>query len=360
MYHIKYSAPSIWLSVISEYLIKLYNHFTKEHLFDVSNFRHISGFEKLRDDIIGIDDKVNNIDYLDKIFKSNFNPEYITNCFLSTFDAWSRAGDGPSLMLLGVYAIRHFGLGEDCFKKPLLVACMLGDIPNSLPYHNNLHYKKVFLNAMAIIRSENFNSDVKLTSHDITLLLVAAAIHDFDHSGEGENTIDGKHQRALNEIHSFDMAVPFLKSVGYDDSETLGVLRAMLCATDVSSSSYFPSYSNIMRKIFKVYYEGGEVPVVPNDLSALKDERLILLAAMLHEADLATSFGFDYELSKAEGCLLAEETGIARIAQPEGLLNFLDIICEGRMLTVGAKALYNNNFEVIRRCALADVRGLPM
>ena len=82
-----------------------------------------------------------------------------------------------------------------------------------------------------------------------------------------------------------------------------------------------------------------------------KNEKVCLMACLLHEADMATSAGLTYEMTSYETVLVRDEIG-TRDAKPEHIIEFLDVICQRQFLSEAGQKLYAANMG--RIYALAE------
>ncbi|MFP4314434.1 MAG: hypothetical protein ACLFR0_08925, partial [Alphaproteobacteria bacterium] len=80
------------------------------------------------------------------------------------------------------------------------------------------------------------------------------------------------------------------------------------------------------------------------------------MALMLHEADIATSAGLHYNITKYETGLLREEIADG-IALPAHVLDFLNDICNRQMLSEVGQQLYAANMARIYALAEDDLRN---
>lgn len=265
----------------------------------------------------------------------------------------------PSMTAICSVAADRFSVKDEAYKKAIMYAGFLADVTHAFDYHNNMHFRKVCLQIMRMIAMHNHlhqNDNDKLNEREISLLLIGAAIHDLGHDGKS-NMAQGIPYPGRLEQRSFDLACRVFHVIGFSNIEDWRALNVMLLSTDVSSSADHSSYCTQMKMSYAYHFQDGAVPLrLDEDINELKtNTRLALLACMLHEADIATSAGIDYEVSMGESCLLAKETGIEEIATPRGLLNFYTHICNNRMLTEAGVKLYEDNMRKNRRKAEAGV-----
>ena len=244
--------------------------------------------------------------------------------------------DAPSLAALCVYAMEKWDLDiPENLTTGVLTACVLGEVDNPLPYHNNLHFKKVLLQLLRLIEANG-----GFSANDIALMLMAACVHDLGHDGDTAEA--GRLER-----RSFDIARVYLEELGFNDARGLESIRVMLICTDVGSGM------NEMKAAYRFHFMGEERKALREDLAALENNPdLALMALTLHEADVATSAGLDYALTKYETTLYKREKGEA--ARPEHIVDFLDTVCQREMLSEAARKLYQDNMRAILMKAKED------
>ena len=239
----------------------------------------------------------------------------------------------PSLTALVYMGTTNFGIDlETADAKVALTSATLGEIPNSLPFHNNAHYRKVL---MSIIRQVAIHNDLyrdtkwELGARDIALLMTAANIHDFMHDGNET----GEHPLRL-ERQSFDLAKPFLIEAGADE-DFLKDLETIVLSTYVRPFGQPEAPSNQMKAAYRHYFDGqGAAPELSDDMKRLHDNpKLCLMAALFHEADLMPSLVFGYTQAKAEHMAFSEEAGLT--PSPEAQINFMKSVADGFITKAG-------------------------
>ncbi len=278
--------------------------------------------------------------------------------FLSKLNDPANAIYTPCILLC---ALEQLGFNEDQDKpliRSVLMAALLSEIKNDLPYHNNLHYRKVIFHTIRMIVAHN--SIFREASHvldksQMASLIIAACIHDFLHLGQG-NIVDRKYHFAKTEQYSFEMAKPYLKQCGLSD-EILHDIRIMLICTDVSPFGDPISPVSQMKTAYEYHFGSAESE---NELD-LCDELQVLetnsglcrLALILHEADIMNSAAVSYEVTCCESVYISIETG-RKTALPEDTLLFLDVICGGGMFSDAARYIGDHNFRDIQKQVLDD------
>lgn len=274
---------------------------------------------------------------------------------------WRATGNAPSLSALCIFAAENFGLKlSQELQGALLTAGILGEVKNSLPYHNNLHFKKVLFQLLRLVSAHNgiYEGTYRtLDDREIVLLMIAACIHDLGHEGKG-NTVKGVHQPGLSERKSIALAAPFLKAFGLGEA-SLWDIRAMLLSTDVSPIGDPGNYANQMKAAYRFHFLGEKKGLqslnLDPDLSILQmNAPLATMCLLLHESDIATSAGLNYEVTKYETTLYAMEIGEEN-ARPSHVIDFLNAVCQQRMLSDAGQRLYAANMARIYALAKEDV-----
>ena len=276
---------------------------------------------------------------------------------------WHYMGRPPSLTSLSIDAITNLGLKlSDELLSAVLMASILGEIENENAYHNNMHFRKVLLQTLRLIVAHNDiykQTDQALDDQSIAMLILAACIHDIGHDGKG-NMLKGQFIQGRLEQQSFELAKPYLKAVGLVDEDILDAVNIMLLTTDTAPLGELSNAMNQMKAAFRYHFMGGKTMThalnLDEELSRLpKDAHLALLCLLLHEADIATSAGLTYEMTKYETASFMRELRDDE-AYPEQIIDFLNQICQKRMLSDAAQRLYGSNLARIYALAEQDVR----
>ena len=261
------------------------------------------------------------------------------------------------------YLIDHFEFDPDQHKDLItlmFIASVLAEVDNDLPYHNNLHFRKVLLHAARMADTHNKlfkNSIGSLTHQDIAKLIVAACIHDLGHDGSS-NIVDRKYIMARIEKRSFTYAQPFLEQSRVS-SEILGDISIMLIGTDTAPFGDPISPSNQIKVAYEYHYgiQGQGGLNLSEELSVLENnDRLSLLCVMLHEADIMNSAGVDYEITCYESVSVSKEFGESG-AYPEDTLLFLDKICNGGFCSDAGSFLADDNLALIKDQIMKDFKS---
>ncbi|MCE7886354.1 MAG: hypothetical protein DYH13_02475 [Alphaproteobacteria bacterium PRO2] len=271
---------------------------------------------------------------------------------------WHIAERTPSLSSLAIFAARNlaFGMPPE-IARGVLAASVIGEAENNLPYHNNLHYKKVLFQTMRLIAMHNHiyeGTDQALDGKKTGLLIIAACIHDLGHDGKG-NTIKGVFEPGRLERRAFKLAFPYLEACGIDYAD-LEKLRVMLLCTDVAPLGDPANPVNQMKSAYRYHFLGQKRKTGPlnldEDLEPLqRDAELTMMCAILHEADIGTSAGLDYAVTVYETGLYKREMGEEQ-AFPQDVVDFLNDICQRQMLTDAGQRLFAANMA--RIFALAE------
>ena len=271
--------------------------------------------------------------------------------------SWYVTGESPSLLAMAKAACEVFEITDPDRVHLLMMAAILGGVDHDLPYHNNLHFKKVLLQLIRLIAVHNsIYSDTgkALEPNEIAMLLTAGCIHDLGHDGLG-NTVKGVFHCGRLERQSFDFAEPYLLATG-GSPQDMEALRTMILTTDVSPLGEATNSMNQMKAAYRFHFMGERTRHqrlnLSDDLSALEqDAKLTLMACLLHEADIATSAGLDYTVTQFETCQYREEIG-GSDARPDHIMAFMGAVCQRRFLSDAGQKLFAANRA--RICALAE------
>lgn len=276
---------------------------------------------------------------------------------------WALTNEAPSLSALTIAALEMLEVRDHEFGRLALLASVVGEIENTTPYHSNMHYRKVFLQLMRLIANHNeiYAGTAKTFSdREICLLMAAASIHDVGHDGLG-NKVDGVHQRGRLETRSFDIMTRWMTPMGFTDAETLQALRTMLMGTDVSPVGDPRAPVNQMKAAYRAHFLDQKHEMEPlnltPDLKPLEtDPALSMMAVILQEADIATSAGIDYAVTKYETALIGAEYHIPE-SLPQHVINFLRDVCARQFLSDAGQRLYAANMARIYALAQKDVES---
>lgn len=280
------------------------------------------------------------------------------------FAAWENEGGGPSLPAMIAHAVERFDLDPG---KPTVQAAFLSSIlaeyPNFLKYHGNEHYRKVLLHAIRLITVHNkmFKDTNRALNRDqIAVLLTASCIHDLGHGGV-DNLRDGVYTPGKMEQYAFDLSKPYFKALDVPDDET-GEIETLVFCTDITFFAGDNSPCVRMKKIYKHYFWDDDREdvgmMMMGKLRRYEDNpRLVLMAMLLHEADIATSAGVSYEQTIKETISIMEERGVTT-AGPKTVLAFLREQLGETMFTEAGKRLYGKVMaDVIAQAEIDVARG---
>ncbi|MEM7650701.1 MAG: hypothetical protein AAF204_01290 [Pseudomonadota bacterium] len=276
--------------------------------------------------------------------------------------SWYMSGEAPSLVGMVAGACEHFEITKPDCVQSILMAAVLGEVENDLPYHNNLHFKKVMLQLIRLISVHNViykGTARSLDEDDVTLLLVGGAIHDLGHDGLG-NTVKGVFYPGRLERQSFDFAKPYLQATGMSD-EQLSDLKVAILTTDVAPLGNVTNSMHQMKAAYRYHFLGEseqhEMLNLSEDLKPLENNpKLSTMACLLHEADIATSAGLDYGVTQFETCIYSKEIG-GEEAYPSQVLDFLNKVCQRKFLSDAGQKLFGANMARIYALAEEDERN---
>lgn len=293
-------------------------------------------------------------DVLGYIFDDGFDPEAeIAETISILHELSGEKGDPVTLYAMALLAMNQFGvsLENKDLVFPVLMAAVLGEVENDLPYHNNFHFRKVMLHLIRLIRKHNEIYEGRKNALDagrICRLLAAASIHDLGHDGKNNYSEDGKYEFARNEIESFDYAAPVLKACGAS-GDFLSDIRVMLIITDILPFGDLISPANQMAAVFDHHFgmSEEELPALSPDLAVLEERPdLTMLCMLLHGADLMNSMGLNYEVTKAESMAINKESGKNKTT-PEDIWLFLNKICQNTLMSEAVQALAEKQLRLI-------------
>jgi hypothetical protein len=229
------------------------------------------------------------------------------------------------------------------------VASILGEISNDVEFHNNRHYRNVCVRLIDLIRAYHFSPEPvfgSLSSEQIVCLFIAVCIHDLGHDGQTNCDKPG-----FIEARSYNLSESVLISANVDQASLKSIRTMMLC-TDVIGKIYIQA----LRDAVHLHRRNGDLASVnlPLEVSMLASSREVtLMALLLHEADIATSEGIDYETTIQESLLLAQEAG-RPAPRPSDVLKFLQEVCDGSWRSTASQHLYAGARQAIAARIQAD------
>lgn len=297
------------------------------------------------------------------MFSSTVESDNLTEQSAAILRKWQVTG-APSLTALSVFALQQFEIdAPQDFIQAILVASILGEVENDLSYHNNMHYRKVLFNVIRMIAVHNFIYEGTARSFDvkqICLFLMGACAHDLGHDGRG-NTIKGVFYQGRLEKLSYDLALPYFKAVGFEDEKALADFRVMVLCTEVTPLDDPGNPMNQMKAAYRFHYLGDASKThslnLDPDIAELEvNPHLTTMCLILHEADIATSAGVTYDVTKYETSIYMQEIGTKQ-ARPQHVIDFLNQICQRKFLSDAGQRLFAGNLARIYALAQADVEA---
>ena len=276
------------------------------------------------------------------------------------FNEWDASDGGPSLPALQAFAFEHFNLPlGGAPAKAAMLSAVLGEVPNDLLYHGNAHYRKVMFHVIRLIATQingDFPYQPLLYSEDWMKLLIATVIHDLGHEG-GDNLRNGIYTPGYMEQKAYDHARDYYEAIDLNRDFARDV-EALIFCTDITFIAGDNSPCIRMKKIYRHFFLGG-IPEGEDIESMLigkmrrfeDNPRLSIMAMLLHEADIATSAGMTYDVSKSETIKIMMERDLD-IAGPRVLLKFLNEQLGGTMVTPAAQQVFGGQMlEIMRRAS---------
>ena len=252
------------------------------------------------------------------LFAPATNTEVAGQKIAEAFDKWRE--NPPSTVALMIVAAEKFGIDMDSpnFKGALMTG-LASQVRHDNAYHDTSHFREV---TAVMVRLVGANNELAATGtkgtelldgNDIAKCLACAASHDLLHDGKG-NTVGGVHEQYRLENKAIGAAEPFMKLAGVSEKD-MEDIRVMIRITDISADNSkkpeerIPSPHRQLRAAYAEAYEGGKPAVVQPELEALrKDPKLLVVAAMMSDADLGPSAATDYAFSRKMTGLVAKET----------------------------------------------------
>lgn len=279
----------------------------------------------------------------------------------AVFTRWEKEGGGPTMTAIVGHAIENFGLdpASPCVKAAFL-AGILAEIPNTLQYHGNEHYRKVLFHSIRLVSTHNrlFRDTNRVFSLDqIAILIAGSCVHDLGHQG-GDNLQDGVYTPGKMEQYALQVAKPYFRALGVSDDD-IGDIETIVFCTDITFFAGDNSPCVRMKKIYKYYFWDDHREDVSmmmmGKLRRYEDRpRLVLMAMILHEADIATSAGLSYEQTIKETINIMEERGV-KTAGPRTVLAFLREQLGETMFTEAGKQIYGKVMAGVIKQAEQDV-----
>lgn len=280
----------------------------------------------------------------------------VGNVLSDVFLAWRESG-AMSLPRLFLTACEFFEINEtEPLYNPALTACVLGEINHGNSYHNNHHFREVFVVVMCLCAKHNNAPDQAgmLSSSDILLVLTAAAIHDLAHDGKTNIPDTGGVIPSRLERQSVAGAAPFLKVAGITDDH-LAMIEAMVVCTDVTQDMDVETPAAVARAVYKAHMNGEQDTTKVDAFydPLVQSYKLSLLTRFLGEADIIPSSGLTYEFSKLLTRQITNESGKSN-PSASVLLGFFEVICTCGYDTAVSKEIFGDNFDAILSMVRAD------
>ncbi len=278
----------------------------------------------------------------------------------AVFNRWEDEGGAPTLTAMIAQAIHHFDLDPSLTSvQAAFAGAVLAEVPNDLQYHGNDHYRKVLFHTIRLVSAHNQMAPAaeQLSPHETGLLLAAACIHDLGHPG-GDNAKDGVYTPGLMEQHSFDQAHPYFEALGLPRDD-IGEIETIVFCTDITFFAGDHSPCIRMKKIYKSMFwddQSEDVSIMMmGKLRRYEDHpKLVLMAMLLHEADVGTSAGLSYDRTIIETVAFLGERGISA-AGPKVVLAFLRDQLGETLFTDAGRALFGPGMARVISQAEQDV-----
>lgn len=298
------------------------------------------------------------------VFNDPLDIEDATREHVMLLRRWHLQDHAPSVAAMCAYACDRLAAGASMsLKSALMMAAILAEIDHPHAYHNNMHFRKVVLQTLRMIVVHNNifeDTERALDAAQILTLMIAACIHDLGHDGQG-NTVRGQYEQSRLERRSLYLAMPYLVRAGLQDEKIIAAIRVMILCTDVTPLGDPANLQSQAKAAYRYHYLGDKQKIrslnLDQDIEALeKDADLALMTVLLHEADIATSAGLSYALTKYETLLLHAEIE-GEPPRPSHIVDFLNKICQRSMISDAGQKLYAANMARIYALAEDHVRA---
>lgn len=289
------------------------------------------------------------------------SPPASGDALAALFDIWRK--DPPSTAAVITAAAQTLGIDETtpAFKAALM-AGIAADVDPGHAYHNTSHFREVTCSMARLLGVNNelaasgANGAELLDGNAMAKCLLAAASHDLLHSG-GNNTVAGVHQRYRLEDKAIGAAIPFMQLAGLRKRDIEDV-RAMIRVTDISKDATGFSPHKLLREIHAEAFEGAEIvkPLPrPKELARLgKDHTLLLMAALMSDADLTPSAATAYDFSRRQTTLMHAENPDIK-DNDAALAGFLKYLVGGSFTSAAGKTAGQAALDGIYKDASAKV-----
>jgi len=276
------------------------------------------------------------------------------------FDIWRK--DPPSTAAVITVAAETLGIDPATpALKAALMAGIAADVDPGNAYHNTSHFREV-VSSMARLLTVNNEMAVSgakgtelLDGKDMAKCLLAAAAHDLLHDGTN-NTAAGVHTRYRLEDKAFGAADLLMQLSGMK-SRDIEDVRVIIRVTDISRDSAGFSPHALLKQAYAETFEGldAEKPLRTKELSRLgKDDTLLLMAALMSDADLTPSAATAYDFSRRQTTLMNKEN--PAIADTDAsLAGFLKHMMGGSFTSAAGKKAGQAALDTIYKDAVAKV-----
>jgi hypothetical protein len=278
------------------------------------------------------------------------------------FDKWEAEGGGPALTALVAVAVDYFDLDLGApLVRMAMMASILAEYPNELPYHGNEHYRKVLCHSIRLIATNNEiaakTGGLRLSNGDIAKMLTASCIHDLGHKG-GDNLRDGVYTPGYMEQRSYNIARPYFEAINAPADDMRDIETIVFC-TDITFFAGENSPCLRLKKIYKhVFWHDDTDDVAKLMLGKLRryedNPGLVLMAMILHEADIASSAGLSYDQTIRETLSIMGERGVTT-AGPRTVLAFLREQLGETLFTDAGKQIFGKVMQEVISRAEADI-----
>lgn len=287
------------------------------------------------------------------------SPPVSGDALAALFDIWRK--DPPSTAAVISVAAETLGISGTPALQAALMAGIAADVDPGNAYHNTSHFREV-VSSMARLLTVNNELAVSgakgaelLDGSDMAKCLLAAASHDLLHDGTN-NTVAGVHTRYRLEDKAFGATKVFMQLAGMK-SRDIEDVRVMIRVTDISKDSAGFSPHALLKQAYAETFEGAEVdkPLRAKELSRLgKDDTLLLMAALMSDADLTPSAATAYDFSRRQTTLMNKEN--PAIADTDAsLAGFLKHMMGGSFTSAAGKVAGQTALGTICKDTLAKV-----
>lgn len=222
---------------------------------------------------------------------------------------------------------------------------------NENEYHNFDHTFEVMLSSFCMANINNYldyQGAIKLSDGDKKVLIIAALMHDFKHTGQGNNG-----QLCKMELESFNMAEKYLIDAGIDLAKRQ-IIKAMVLSTDLALTGY-------VDDVYKHLFLNKQKPKVDQKIADFaayfNDPKTVYLSLILCDADLLSSAGLSYSKMISQTKKIMEEmkkSGISPDDDPTVVFNSFSTNCFPKGFRSMPGKIFNSNYyqilEKIKYC----------